>query len=885
MPNRPHKFINSSVSKSTSSSLRSSTQHGLLCSIPAETLAHITAYLDPPSLFALSQVNRALYGHIGEDHTWHRAFLLHFLGILPESNIHSKKALVLRRIESSWRKEYVSRFNLIRRWERSRNTTIAHVPVYSSISRMHLMPLYSLISSSVQYGIVSRSIPLTGKVIKGFLSPSLSGNGLGIGNPNTEFAPNVTACALSSDGGTAKIVWGFRNGAIAVMTAAKTMETGTRSAGRLTRCKVEEEHEAEVNQVEWDETGCYIVSAARDGRIKVWDAKEIRCLWTSQYFSPNICVSVVLLSNPEGYMVVSTMDSGEIWVWLRITLTVENVLPSPVTSGSPNIRIPYPIQDNDTTRAPSSLYVDNIGSPSGVYVFVTYQSRQDFWGIYLEYTSSSYKVSKYFSDEASGAVTALFPCFCGENSPDERGFVIAGHQMGWITVYPQIEVSVSRNVNIVPLITATQKFEAHPDGSAVTALAWNGRILVTGSDFGDTSIFDACSFRRLRVLNSPLSPTRIRNIGLGSQGEAFSGGVNQILLGEESDFLVASVGDHALAFKADALPKYGKRQSGKAAGKKKPIRTVKGYERILFDQLITESLKEHGQKSQHLRKVYAREREHQANLDRLGLDEVEALEYALMLSRDEAVERARVDEGTSQHHIRDSPYHVMDDGVFEGEFDDFTTELPTSSQISTSATQSVPVLSGKLLSTSVRSTGTMQTPKSKSMPIEKSPHRTSPSSSDRKIQVHPPARRKPQKADFGDELIPSSVASSISSSANSTDSVSKSAIDGGAFPSISPARSINGAPSPPRMSLSSSTSVGGSVAHGAWAKPLVSNSSASPWSGSLPAASSPMVQTAAPSSVPSVHGQGVDDDIDDDIKLAIRLSLESAENEARRRRA
>lgn len=305
-------------------------------------------------------------------------------------------------------------------------------------------------------------------------------------------------------------------------------------------------------------------------------------------------------------------------------------------------------------------------------------------------------------------------------------------------------------------------------------------------------------------------------------------------------------------------------------------------EKILFDQLITESLKEHGQKGQHLRKVYAREREHQANLDRLGLDEVEALEYALMLSRDEAVERARVDEGPSQHHIRDSPHHAMDDGVFEGEFDDFTTELPTSSQILTSATQSVPVLSGKLLSTSVRSTGTMQTPKSKSMPIEKSPHQTSPSSSNRKIQVHPPARRKPRKANFGDELIPSSVASSISSSAKSTDSVSESAIDGGAFPSISPARSINVAPSPPRMSLSSA---GGSMAHGAWAKPLVSNSSASPWSGSSPAASSPMVQTAAPSSVPSVHGQGVDDDIDDDIKLAIRLSLESAEDEARRRGA
>ena len=79
---------------------------------------------------------------------------------------------------------------------------------------MHLMPSHGLISSSLQYGVVSRSLPFTGRVLRGYLDAAGSGTGLGIGNPNTEFTPNVSACALGADGGTAKVAWGFRNGEV-----------------------------------------------------------------------------------------------------------------------------------------------------------------------------------------------------------------------------------------------------------------------------------------------------------------------------------------------------------------------------------------------------------------------------------------------------------------------------------------------------------------------------------------------------------------------------------------------------------------------------------------------------------------------------------------------
>ncbi|KAJ3761718.1 hypothetical protein EV360DRAFT_67650 [Lentinula raphanica] len=726
---------------------------------------------------------------------------------------------------------------------------------------MHLMQSNSLMSSSIQYGIVARSIPLTGKVIKGFLSPSPAGNGLGIGNPNTEFATSVTACSLTSDGGTAKIVWGFRNGEVAVMTALKTMDSRTRSAARLIRCRVNEEHEAEVTHVEWDDTGSLAVSAARDGRIKVWDAKKVRCLWTSQSFSPAICVSLSLRSSSHGYTVFSTTDSGEILFWSQIALANrDDPVPLLPVLESPKVRIPSPIRnDEGAAYMPSSLHVNSNFTSSGAHAFVTYRSRAEFWGIVLEHTSSAYRISKYYSDETSGAVTVLYPC---PGKANEASFVIAGHQMGWITVYPHVDPLYPSNANTFPLVSHTSKFEAHPDGSAVTALAWNSVILVTGSELGDTSIFDACSFTRLRVLRSPLSPSRIRGIGVGAQDQAVPTSVNQILLGKEGDSVVASIGDHALSFKADvssvASWKHGTNPKRMYVGKEKPIKTVKGYEKILVDELITESLKEHGQKTQRARKTYGREREHHANLERLGLSEAEALEYVLMLSRDEVSGPApRAGEGSSRQGQFSNSSSSMEDAVFEGEFDD----IPYQSASHRSLVDRVP----ESTNSSLHSPGTVQTSDSKY--------------SNQKA----PQIREPREASPVGEHTPSSFTPSVSTSPETA----IPCVDKGAFPSISPESSRRGSRSPPKSSTSPSVASAGYATQGAWRKPLASNvvkHDTSPMSSVVHPNSQRDIST---STRPLAYGPrtsaSADEDIDEDLKLAMQLSLESARDEELRR--
>ena len=83
-----------------------------LLDVPIETLTGITSYLNPPSLLALSRVNKYLSEHVKNDSTWYRAFLYQFLEIGPESDLDSEKALLLRRAKRSWCSEFITRYRL-----------------------------------------------------------------------------------------------------------------------------------------------------------------------------------------------------------------------------------------------------------------------------------------------------------------------------------------------------------------------------------------------------------------------------------------------------------------------------------------------------------------------------------------------------------------------------------------------------------------------------------------------------------------------------------------------------------------------------------------------------------------------------------------------------
>jgi WD40 repeat protein len=173
---------------------------------------------------------------------------------------------------------------------------------------MHIrfMPSHALITCLIQYSIVARSLPLTGKILLGYLDTS-RGACVGIRNPNAEFASNISACAISCDGGTAKIVWGTRasDSEVLFMNAPRAMDGGRRNAADVRRCDITDEHVGSGLDAQWvinassAALGWPVVTASADGRIKLWDAKTVVCQWTSQRKSnvviPNPCLKVTAI--------------------------------------------------------------------------------------------------------------------------------------------------------------------------------------------------------------------------------------------------------------------------------------------------------------------------------------------------------------------------------------------------------------------------------------------------------------------------------------------------------------------------------------------------------------------------------------------------------------
>ncbi|KAJ8090402.1 hypothetical protein PM082_019000 [Marasmius tenuissimus] len=863
-----------SESYKSSQSNPSSYQYGF-SDLAKENLTHVTSYLDPQSLLALGGVNRILNEHVKDDHTWRRAFLLNFLGVKPEADLDESTGLLLRRSESSWAREYVLRCSLRRRWESLRNSTIAYAPVHSQVSDIHLLRNSnsnapsntmntSLLSSSLQYGIVSRSVVFAGKLLKGFLSPSASGTGLGIGNPNTEFAPDVSACTMTSDGGTAKIYWGMRNGEVAFSTSARTMDKNTRSAAKIVRCSVLDQHEGEVLELAYtNEEDGYVASAAKDGRVKVWDVKSARCVWASEYFVPDYPKAVKIATSKvqQGeYVLAAGMQSGDVVIWTNLRL--DSTEPRGTAT---KIKVPCPVQkDSDANQALldptiTALHLDTHTDSQSVRIIVSYDGQSEFYRIDVPVTTTPSVSIATFKDTNTfiGTITSIYPCL-SPGRTDEPSFIIAGTSMGWVCVYTYPPSSPTPNSTVIEPV---KKFEAHADGSSITALYWTNTTLITGSSTGSTSVFDAYTFERLRVFGTPV--TRPRG---GHAPEMQS--VRKIVVSGEKDVMVVAVGDRVMGFKADVV----KRDKIVNLGRKTKVKVgshaavnSKGYNQYALKQLINESVHEHEKEAEHMKKVYDRERQQRDDLEKLGLDEVEAVEYVLMLSRDEALQREREEQQEREVQA------LLEEGVFEGDFDfgervgagpSRSVPTPPSSESSSSNEGSSPPPSVS-----------MNTPPQRPSKPTYSPY-TPPrgsQSSNQKIQISPRSREEPWEAGWGGDPAARSsnlsgggggiaVSKSWGSVASSISDMELTGRDGDGFPSM--------ASTSPK--ISKSTSLGeGSSRKGAWG-------GGSPALKAV-AGPSPAKQTATQVSSSSSGGQWrVGEDEDEDLKLAIQLSLEEA---------
>ena len=156
-----------------------------------------------------------------------------------------------------------------------------------------------------------------------------------------------------------------------------------------------------------------------------------------------------------------------------------------------------------------------------------------------------------------------------------------------------------------------------------------------------------------------------------------------------------------------------------------------------------------------------REKEQRERLEHLGLSEVEAVEYVLMLSRDEANANARAESGSGASDISETHLEKEDEGIFEGDFDaehntdddgydycpSFTHSTVSDSRRSSTSSTSIPTAWSSMSSSSASlSSRSSHSNLIRTITMPRSIPRPIPSSSNEKIQVSPIFKAEPMEA-------------------------------------------------------------------------------------------------------------------------------------------
>ena len=483
-----------------------------------------------------------------------------------------------------------------------------------------------LLASSTHYGVVSRSNPLSGKVLRGFLDAAGTMNGLGIGNPNAEFSPNVCLCRIFTEKSTAKILWGFAHGEVAITTANKVTDPSRTSPAKFSRSLVSEQHGGTVTDAVWGEGGNIVLTASVDGKVKLWDAARMRCLWTSPVpqdppFSTSF-PSRLGFDSRKGIAAV-VFSGGDTFIWWGL-------LPFYVGGGAPQVNevnIPPGLLAPQSSPGVSHLVLN---TKDGISLLVHHLDSAHFHRRNVDFVTGEVETIKFGEESRVINSLKLVTLAQGTASP----FVLVGDWLGSLSVYDWNSSHGPEDGFIQP----AKRITAFDDGDAVTSVEWNPWVMATGSSTGAVKVWDSLKFQLLRAFQPP------------TRGHA---GHPSIAL--EREMIAIAFGDKITSWKASPVRKGNKVVHGGKKGKNNALAKWRrksddltvppiGADRSFTEQVdmhrdISESRKEIEEERSWRRAAHGREKDQFDSLEALGLNEQEALEYVLMLSRDEEERR------------------------------------------------------------------------------------------------------------------------------------------------------------------------------------------------------------------------------------------------------
>lgn len=256
-----------------------------------------------------TSVCKAWYNLIKDDSCWQAAFQIYF-GIkiqrynesLNQWELNHQEAIRCfsqsQRIDpTSWKKEYLIRVNLLRKWKKSKLGTITHNPSIGTISQTFFGPpeATDLSTVSLKHGVMIKSDAWTGKALEEKLECNPT-------NPlsQVDFLHIQPVCfSLRSDGNS--VLWGMRNGELRI----SELERGLGGGGRTRRIgRDEDRHTSSITCLKFikvlkpilgnpsglnglkipcdDRYEDFLVSCSANGDLKIWstDQDVSRCLGT-----------------------------------------------------------------------------------------------------------------------------------------------------------------------------------------------------------------------------------------------------------------------------------------------------------------------------------------------------------------------------------------------------------------------------------------------------------------------------------------------------------------------------------------------------------------------------------------------------------------------------
>ncbi|KAG8683522.1 hypothetical protein FRC08_014233 [Ceratobasidium sp. 394] len=468
------------------------------------------------------------------------------------------------------------------------------------------------------------------------------------------------------------------------------MEVGC--SARLIKCALDDAHRVRVDDISVDEgtNGAeYFATGATDGSVKLWTLPtsqrgQVCCVWTGRYADAGHitsdvaslamipCAKVVVSVSNE--IVVAGYGDGTILVWFGVSPGSSAIGPSNVKC----VHIPPP---SVHPSVPTTLRL-HAQSRTTVGVLVHHSADGHFYRLQVDKDAGLVKRTRFgggplgplctittkFTKRAkedrtvsssAGPSTSTtpaisFPATPNHDSPSPtpvplhvtlpalekrsapraRSFVIAGDSLGRICVWDwdgkdeliQKETGNTPNSDNPGKealeVRASVVWDA-VDGGSISALTWSDVVVAVGTNYGDTLIFDSLTQRLLKRISSPLP-------------HHDSDGVSHIVI--DGDVLLIGVGGQVIAWQAIKETGKGANGWGKAGKAKKSKTggtTAKWQQRNELNTEISHSVSQLKDERARSQPALRRARAQAGALAEMGMDESEAVQYLMMLSRDE----------------------------------------------------------------------------------------------------------------------------------------------------------------------------------------------------------------------------------------------------------